>query len=173
MMHLRMKRLKQASIGEAGWGERGSALLIALILIVVLTFIGLGLLTRSLMVTRIAGSERWSTKAFYGADSGLQVAKARLRIRRTGQFNFTVNDLRGKTGALLAGTINVAVSNMANVGAPRPVAGTQVGGGQGSSEPLYMFFFQGTSTATQRLTRSKRVVTATMGAGPMPLMIPK
>ncbi len=158
---------------DAPGGERGSALLIALILIIVLTFIGLGLLTRSLMVTRIAGSERWSTKAFYGADSGLQVAKARLRIRQTNQFNFTVSDLRGSQGGRLAGQINVAVGNLTTVGAPRPVAGSQVGGGQGGAEPLYIMFFRGTSTATQQLTRSKRIVTATMGAGPMPLAIPK
>jgi len=59
---------------EQASGERGSALVLALYLVVILSLIGFGLLTRTLMVTRMAGSERWVTKTFYAADAGLNLA---------------------------------------------------------------------------------------------------
>jgi Tfp pilus assembly protein PilX len=154
--------------------ERGTALFIALVLTVVLTFLGMGLLTRSLLVSRIAGSERYSTKAFYAADAGLTAAQARLKIRRTQAFTFEIRDMRLATGATTAAavsTIQVDVTDLNSVGAPQPVVGTQVSGGQGGGEPLYMMFYKGTSTATQQFTRSERVVTATMSIGPVPLSI--
>jgi Tfp pilus assembly protein PilX len=154
--------------------ERGTALFIALVLTVVLTFLGMGLLTRSLLVSRIAGSERYSTKTFYAADAGLTAAQARLKIRRTQAFTFEINDMRlatGSTAASPVSTIQVNVTDLSSVGAPQPVVGTQVSGGQGGTEPLYMMFYKGTSTATSGFTRSERVVTATMSIGPVPLSI--
>ena len=153
--------------------EQGSALILALILTIVITFLGFGLITRSLLVTRIAGNERYSTKAFYAADAGLAAAKARLSIRRTAAFDFELSEIRvGGTEA--RGIIQVDVTDMANVGAPQPVVGSQVGGGQGAgTEPLYVMFYKGTSTAEQQFTRSRRVVTATMSLGPVPLSIPE
>lgn len=154
-------------------GERGSALVVALILVILLTVIGFGLITRSLLVTRIAGSERWSTKAFYAADSGLEVAKARLRVRRTQAFQFPLDDLRGPQADRLTGTIAVSVTDMTNVGAPQLALGSQAPGGQGGAEPLYFIFYKGMSTADETLTRSERQIEATMGIGPVPLSIPQ
>jgi hypothetical protein len=149
-------------------------MILALILTVIMTFLGFGLLTRSLLVTQIAGSERWSTKAFYAADAGLAAAKARLTIRRTLPFTFQLTDLRGPLGNENRGQVTVNVSDMNSVGAPMPVVGTQVGGGQDpGSEPLYVMFYKGTSTARQAFTRTERVVSATMTLGPVPLAIPE
>jgi len=156
--------------------ERGSALILALVLTIILTFLGFGLLSRSLLVSRIAGSERWSTKAFYAADAGISAARARLTIRRTAAFNFNLTDLRGPdpTGLSDHGQIDIAVSDLAQVGAPQPVVGSQVGGGQGAgSEPLFIIFYRGTSAAQAALTRSERVITATLSIGPVPLAIPQ
>jgi len=153
-------------------GERGAALFIALVLVIIMTFLGFGLLTRTLLVARIAGSERWSTKAFYAADAGIASAKARLRIRQTIAFTFPVSDLRGAQGQRDAGQIQVAVSNLDNVGAPQPVIGSQIGGVQGGTETLVVMFYKGTSTAQQALTRSERQVMATMAMGPVPPVIP-
>ena len=156
--------------------ERGSALILALVLTIILTFLGFSLLTRSLLVTRIAGSERWSTKAFYAADAGISAARVRLRIRRTAAFTFNVSDLRGPDVETQGdfGQIQVAVTDLSQVGAPQPVVGSQVGGGQGSgSEPLFVIFYKGTSASQQVLTRSERVITATLSIGPVPLAIPQ
>lgn len=163
------------SASPPNW-ERGSALILALVLTIILTFLGFGLLSRSLLVTRIAGSERWSTKAFYAADAGISAARARLRIRATQAFNFTVADLRGVDTDNLGnyGQIQVAVSDLSQVGAPQPVVGSQAGGGQGpGSEPMFIIFYKGTSVAQQALTRSERAITATLSIGPVPLAIPQ
>ncbi len=154
--------------------EHGVALLVALIFTVVLGFLGLGLLTRALMVTRISGSERWSVKTFYAADAGINTARARLRIGRTQAFSFTISDLRLPCGSAAqdspqhAGTIDVEVSELTQVGPPRTVIGTQVGGGQGGGVPLCIMLYRGTSTARQELVNSERVVSSTMAVGPLP-----
>jgi Tfp pilus assembly protein PilX len=154
--------------------ERGSALILALILTIVLTFLGFGLITRSLLVTRIAGSERWSTKAFYAADAGIAVARARLSINVTPAFNFQVTDFRGPLGNRNSGAINVWVSDMNQVGAPQLAVGWQAPGGQGAeSEPMYITFYKGTSIARQNFTRSERIVSATLTVGPAPLPPPQ
>ncbi len=152
--------------------ERGAALLLALILTMVLTFLGLGLLTRSLLVSRIAGSQRWSIKALYAADAGINLAKARLKIRRTEPFLFALADARPATDSARLerfGAIEVAVSELSPVGSPQPAIGTQIGGGQGGGTPLYLLSYRGTATAKQELTRTERVVSSTMTIGPVPL----
>lgn len=153
--------------------ERGAALFVALALIVLLTFLGLGLLTRSFMASRIAGLERWPTMTFYAADSGINAARARLRVRQTAAFNVTVQDRRGPGATATGQGIAVNVSPLTMVGPPRPSAGSQVGGGQGGdSEPLYVMFFRGNSDGRHTLTQSNRNITATMSLGPVPLAVP-
>lgn len=164
--------IEQPGSPERRSAERGSALFIALILIVVLTFLGFGLLTRSLMVARITGSERWSTKAFYAADAGISAARARLRIMRTDAFVLPVSDLRGETGTSSAGQIQVTVSELVIASPAQAAPGTMMPGGQGSSQAFVSMFYRGTSTAQQALTRSERRITASMGVGPVPPAIP-
>ena len=149
------------------------ALFVALILIVLLTFLGFGLLARSSMSSRIAGLERWPAKTFYAADSGINAARARLRVRQTGAFSIDVADLRGPS-AVAAGTpITLTVSELVMTGPPRPAPGSMVGGGQGSeTEPLYIMFYRGNSDALHGLTQSRRNITATMSLGPVPLAVP-
>jgi hypothetical protein len=154
-------------------GERGSALILALVLTVVITFLGFGLITRSMLVTRIAGNERYSTKAFYAADTGFAAARARLRIAREAAFSYLVNDMRS-AGTQTRGAITVEVGDLSTVGEPQPAMYSQTGGGQGSStEPLFYYFYKGTSTGRQAFTRSERVVTATMTIGPVPPRLPE
>mgnify|MGYP006306281893 CR=1 FL=1 len=150
--------------------ERGSALLLALVLIIVLTFLGFGLLTRSLLVSRIAGEERYSTKAFYAADSGLSVAQARLRLRIDEKVDFSMTELRRGSQT---GQIEVAVSDMSQVGTMQPVVGTQTSGGQGGGEAMFLHYFKGTSNARQALTRTERQVTSIICVGPMPPFYPE
>lgn len=163
---------RPTTIDDSRRGERGSALFLALVLIVVLTLIGMALLTRSMLVTRIAGSERWSTKAFYAADSGIEVAKTRLRTRTTTGFTFDVADLREADRSREVEAIEVQVGDMSTVGPPRIAMGSQTSGGQGGGDPLYILAYRGTSNSRQELTGAERQITATMNVGPMPLTIP-
>ncbi len=143
-------------------GEQGSALILALILTIILTFLGFGLLTRSLLVTRIAGAERFSTKAFYAADSGIQASVPRLGVEQRGAFSYQLADLRGPLGDENRGQVNIDVTPWDFVGR-MPAEGSQLGGGQDSPTPsFYYFFYRGTSTARQLFTRSERVVSATL-----------
>jgi hypothetical protein len=160
------------SANEAAGRERGSALLLALFMVVILTLIGFGLLTRTLMVSQIAGSERWSVKSFYAADSGLQTALQRARLNQTAGFQFSMQDLRGAGGSRLVGNIAVNVDPLQRVAAPQPVLGSQLGGGQGSGDLyLYVISYAGRSTSNQQLTRTRRVVSNIFTVGPVPLVI--
>ncbi len=59
--------------------QSGMALVIALILMVVLTLIGLASTLSSTFEIRLSGNKRGSTGAFYSADSGVQVVMANVK----------------------------------------------------------------------------------------------
>jgi type IV pilus assembly protein PilX len=59
--------------------ESGVALVIALILMVVLTLIGLASTFSSTYEMKLSGNKRGSTDAFYAADSGVQVTTANIK----------------------------------------------------------------------------------------------
>ena len=53
--------------------QRGVALILALIMLIVLTLIGLNSIGTSIFETKISGNERFSSSAFYAAEGGLEV----------------------------------------------------------------------------------------------------
>jgi len=59
--------------------QSGAALVIALLMMVTLTLIGLGSVFTSTFEIRISGNKRGSTDAFYAADSGVQVLLANIK----------------------------------------------------------------------------------------------
>jgi len=75
--------------------QSGVALVIALIMIVVLTVIGLASTLNSTFELRLSGNKRGSTDCFYTADSGIQAAEANI-----GNFNSTTYTLVPNTGSL-------------------------------------------------------------------------
>lgn len=58
--------------------EKGVALVIALIMLVVLTFIGISSISSSVFETRISGNERVGSSAFYTAEGGVKVGISRI-----------------------------------------------------------------------------------------------
>jgi hypothetical protein len=58
--------------------QSGAALVIALIMMIVLTLIGLASIFTSTFEIKISGNKKGSTNAFYGADSGVQVLVSRV-----------------------------------------------------------------------------------------------
>jgi type IV pilus assembly protein PilX len=58
--------------------QSGAALVIALIMMIVLTLIGLASIFTSTFEIKISGNKRCTTDAFYSADSGVQVVKANV-----------------------------------------------------------------------------------------------
>lgn len=58
--------------------QSGVALVIALIMIIVLSLIGLASVSTSIFEIRLSGNKRGVTNAFYAADSGVQVVASNL-----------------------------------------------------------------------------------------------
>ncbi len=55
-------------------GEKGVALIIALLMLLVLTLIGISSISTTTFETSISGNERMRADAFYAAEAGIQVA---------------------------------------------------------------------------------------------------
>lgn len=58
--------------------ERGIALIVALIILLVLTLIGISAISTTTFETNIAGNERIGTDAFYASEGGVQVGLNKL-----------------------------------------------------------------------------------------------
>jgi Tfp pilus assembly protein PilX len=58
--------------------EKGVALVIALIMLIILTFIGISSISSSVFETRISGNERVGSSAFYAAEGGVYVGISRI-----------------------------------------------------------------------------------------------
>jgi PilX N-terminal len=59
--------------------QSGIALVIALLMMIMLTLIGLGSIFSSTFEIKLSGNKRGSTDAFYAADSGVQVIMANIK----------------------------------------------------------------------------------------------
>jgi type II secretory pathway component PulK len=62
-------------------GERGAALIMALLVSLVLVFLGMGLLLQTSLGLQAAGTDRWVTKALYAADAGAMMQIEMIRHR--------------------------------------------------------------------------------------------
>jgi hypothetical protein len=58
--------------------EKGVALVIALIMLIILTFIGISSISSSVFETKISGNERVGSSAFYAAEGGVNVGISRI-----------------------------------------------------------------------------------------------
>jgi len=67
--------------------QSGAALVIAMVMMIVLTLIGLASIFSSTFEIRISGNKRCSTDSFYAADSGIQVVEARVDNFNTNLYN--------------------------------------------------------------------------------------
>ena len=88
-----MKMLNKKNL--LGKGQSGAALVIALIMLVVLTVIGLASTLNSTFENQLAGNKRVSTDCFYTADSGIQAASAYIS-----NFNSSTYTLVADTGGI-------------------------------------------------------------------------
>jgi Tfp pilus assembly protein PilX len=58
--------------------QKGVALVVALIMLLVLTFLGISSITSTVFESRISGNERWGTVAFYAAAGGVDVGISKI-----------------------------------------------------------------------------------------------
>lgn len=131
--------------------QSGAALVIALIMMIVLTLIGLASIFTSTFEIRISGNKRGSTNAFYGADSGVQVIMANIEnfnLARYGTnhkyenaFNDATNVNPNPTNASI-----ILYHDTSQSGAPR-------GSGMSATHVSFIHFLI-TSTAQDQLDSS-------------------
>ena len=102
--------------------QSGAALVVALIMMIVLTLIGLASIFTSTFEVKISGNKRCSTNAFYAADSGLQVVLARVENFNPNSYNADTHKYNPFTDANNINPTSAQVTNTfhdTQQGAPR------------------------------------------------------
>ncbi len=102
--------------------QSGAALVIALIMMIVLTLIGLASIFSSTFEIKISGNKKGSTNAFYAADSGTQVVVARVENFNPNSYDPGTRQYNPFTDAANINPTNARVTNTYDTsqqGAPR------------------------------------------------------
>ena len=156
-----------------GRGERGFALFLSMLLLLILTVLGIALLFTATTEQSLSGNETKVSKVFYAACSGVDYATARLSSESTfvgGQMPVGVSSHYPG----LTRDIDVVVSRPINVGYTiHP--GDQVqsqGTTYGTTQIVENFYFL-TSTAQGSAIQAAKMVTADVGIYPQQLRIPQ
>lgn len=91
-------------------GERGSAYLITLLALVVLTILGLALVLVTQTEVQVGANERTANRTFYAADSGFHLVTAEALANNVYQSpTFTMNEVAsGTLGGLVADLVKVS-----------------------------------------------------------------
>jgi type IV pilus assembly PilX-like protein len=154
-------------------GERGFALFLSMLLLLILTVLGIALLFTATTEQSLSGNETKVSKVFYAACSGVDYATARLSSDKNfvgGQMPVGVSSHYPG----LSGDIGVTVSRPINVGYTiHP--GDQIqshGTSYGTTQIVENFYFL-TSTATGSAIQAAKMITADIGVYPQQLRIPQ
>ncbi len=102
---------------DADSRERGAAIIIALMVALVLAFLGMGLLLQTSLGLQAAGTDRWVVRALYAADAGTQAEIITLFSGAVGQGAFVLADDPNLPG-MLTGQYNVTVSDVCELQPP-------------------------------------------------------
>jgi hypothetical protein len=117
--------------GPQNAGERGAALILALLVALVLVFLGMGLLLQTSLGLQAAGTDRWITKALYAADAG---AMLQIELVTEGAIGapgtFVLEDDPDLPG-LLKGQFTVTVSKFCETQPGWGLEGSQFGDDSG------------------------------------------
>ena len=103
----------------AGGGESGFALVLAILSLMLLTFLGLTLATTTSTELQIATNYRWSQQAHYNAEAGLEAAKLLLAQVARVDANFRNILPQARPGSWAFG-VTGAADGPPDPGSPRP-----------------------------------------------------
>jgi Tfp pilus assembly protein PilX len=102
-------------------GERGAALIMALMVSLVLVFLGMGLLLQTSLGLQAAGTDRWVTKALYAADAGAMMQIEMIQLGAIGTpGSFVLEDDPNLSG-MLKGQFTVTISDFCESQPATPV----------------------------------------------------
>jgi len=124
--------------------ERGAAIIIALMVSLVLAFLGLGLLLQTSLGLQAAGTDRWVVRALYAADAGTQLEIATLSTGAVGQGSFVLAD-DPSLGGFLTGQYDVTVSDVCELQPPSEAIDPVTGVAWDSTFRARHFFFRSAS----------------------------
>ena len=129
--------------------QGGVALVIALIMMVVLTLIGLASVSSSIFEIMLSGNKRGATDAFYGADSGVQVAASNLASFDPSKYDVANQYKYSKDASNINPTdaYIVIVKDTMRSGAPR-------GSGMGATGSIGFMYFLIESTGRDQVESS-------------------
>ena len=157
----------------AGRGERGVALFLSMLLLLILTVLGIALLFTATTEQSLSGNETKVSKVFYAACSGVDYATAKLSSDK----NFVGGPMPVGVSSHYPGLsrdIGVTVSRPVNVGYTiHP--GDQIqsqGTTYGTAQIVENFYFL-TSTAQGSAIQAAKMITADVGIYPQQLRIPQ
>ena len=125
--------------------ERGAAIIIAIMVSLILAFLGLGLLLQTSLGMQAAGTDRWVVRALYAADAGAQAEIATLANGVVGMGNFILADDTNLPG-MLNGQYNVAVSDVCELQVPSFAFNPENGDMYGIEWKARHVFFRSTAT---------------------------
>ncbi len=154
-----MDQIKSSTLRD----QSGAALVIALIMMILLTLVGLAANFSSTIEIMLSGHKRGSTDAFYAADSGVHATVASLEnfnLARYGSSNRYVDALNDTSGGKIysnpTNAYVVLVHDTTQSGCPR---GSGFGQGEQGVDCLH---FLVTSTARDQLDLSTGSSTSTI-----------
>ena len=102
-------------------GERGAALIMALMVSLILVFLGMGLLLQTSLGLQAAGTDRWVTKALYAADAGAMMQIEMIQLGAIGTpSSFVLEDDPALQG-MLKGQFTVTISEFCESQPATPV----------------------------------------------------
>lgn len=148
--------------------ERGAAIIIAIMVSLILAFLGLGLLLQTSLGMQAAGTDRWVVRALYAADAGAQAEIATLSSGVVGMGNFILADDAGLPG-MLTGQYNVSVTDVCELQVPSFAFNPEDGEFYGIEWKSRHVFFRSTATRDAGLLvgLTQAIITQDLTIGPI------
>ncbi|MGH9399089.1 MAG: pilus assembly PilX family protein [Thermoanaerobaculia bacterium] len=172
-------------------GERGAALVIAILVLAILTVIGIALMLITSTESRIAANEWSVNRAFYASDAGVRWATGQMLDPRPfmtrpefdpkfggSDFGIVSFGLPGhihKAGEFFTGgtdsDITVSVQKPGALGR-RLYRGGRVNEGDRKSQYMYSYELRSTGGTTDPMLAYSKALVADVEVGPLPAQIP-
>jgi Tfp pilus assembly protein PilX len=150
--------------------ERGAAIIIALMVSLVLAFLGLGLLLQTSLGMQAAGTDRWVVRALYAADAGTQAEIVTLAGGAVGGGVFVLGDDPGMVG-MLSGDYTVNVTDVCELQPPSEAVDPETGVAWDTTFRARHFFFRSSSTRDAGVLVGLTQAAITQDATIMPIPI--
>jgi hypothetical protein len=149
-------------------GERGVALILALMVSVVLIFLGLGLLLQTSLGLQASGTDRWVTKALYAADAGAMMQIGLIQAGALGApGSFVLSDDPDLPG-LLKTDFTVAIDDFCTTEPDQPAIGFEKKEEEGYSQRFFHFRSEATRNVGDLAGLTRGVIEADVAAQPFP-----